>query len=150
MTARFTLGIIFSADLEHVYLLRRDHPEFQAGKLNGVGGKLEPGETWLDCMAREAVEEAGYFGDWECLGSKRGVTRGWGEYDCGIFYSVMGVNATAPHTCESEPIERIAVKDVPAFRTQMIPPLPLIIHAALEHHGAAEHERFRVDFLGRC
>lgn len=32
----FTLGIIFSPTLEHVYLIRRDHPDSQKGKLNGV------------------------------------------------------------------------------------------------------------------
>ncbi|WP_300288435.1 NUDIX domain-containing protein [uncultured Desulfovibrio sp.] len=55
--------------------MRRDHPEFQAGKLNGMGGKLEPGETLLDCMAREAVEEAGYFGDWESCRDDSGLRR---------------------------------------------------------------------------
>jgi 8-oxo-dGTP pyrophosphatase MutT (NUDIX family) len=30
------------------------------GRLNGVGGKLEPGENYLDCCIREVVEETGY------------------------------------------------------------------------------------------
>ena len=30
MIAHFTLGIIFSADGKYVYLMRKDHPDFQA------------------------------------------------------------------------------------------------------------------------
>src|SRR5690606_29104805 len=41
-------------------MLRRPqegHP--QAGKYNGLGGKLEPGESPEECMRREVLEEAG-------------------------------------------------------------------------------------------
>ena len=72
MIAQFTLGITFSADGQHVYLMRKDHPNFQAGKLNGVGGKLEPGETFADCMAREGREVSGYSGVWHRLGTMMG------------------------------------------------------------------------------
>jgi 8-oxo-dGTP diphosphatase len=34
-------------------------PDWQAGKLNGVGGKIEPGETSKTAMAREFHEETG-------------------------------------------------------------------------------------------
>lgn len=145
----FTLGIIFSASLEHVYLIRRDHPDSQKGKLNGVGGKVEPGETVGACMARESVEESGYSGSWTRFGIKEGHTRGWGAYECHLYYSIMPPSATEPHTAERQPIERIATKDVPALREQMIPLLPLIIHAALEHIASEEHERFFVCFTGR-
>lgn len=74
----FTLGIIFSPNLEHVYLIRRDNPDSQKGKLNGVGGKVEPGESLDACMAREAVEESGYSGLWTHFAIKEGHTREWG------------------------------------------------------------------------
>ncbi len=32
---------------------------FGSGKINGFGGKPEPGETMLDCVLRETQEEAG-------------------------------------------------------------------------------------------
>ena len=42
-----------------VVLIRKRRPEWQAGKLNGIGGHVEPGETPLAAMAREYLEETG-------------------------------------------------------------------------------------------
>lgn len=42
-----------------VALIRKARPEWQRGKLNGVGGKIEPGETPEQAMRREWVEETG-------------------------------------------------------------------------------------------
>lgn len=42
-----------------VVLIRKNRPEWQAGKLNGVGGHVEDTETYQDCMVREFKEEAG-------------------------------------------------------------------------------------------
>jgi 8-oxo-dGTP pyrophosphatase MutT (NUDIX family) len=128
------MGIIFSADCSNVYLIRKDHPEWQAGLLNGVGGKLEPGETYADCMAREGKEEAGYAGDWNHLGSMRGD--GEDAFQCEVFYSVMEKKTKEPKTTEKEPIEMHPVADLPALTAQMVPHLPMLILAALTHHTA--------------
>jgi 8-oxo-dGTP diphosphatase len=40
-------------------LIEKQRPEWQAGKCNGVGGKIEPGETDHDAMVREFREETG-------------------------------------------------------------------------------------------
>lgn len=53
------VGFAFSDDLRTVLLIRKRRPASQAGKLNGVGGKVEPGETFLDAMVREFREESG-------------------------------------------------------------------------------------------
>ena len=52
----YVLGFAHSAD--YVLLARKARPEAQKGKLNGLGGKLEVGETPLEAMLREAKEEA--------------------------------------------------------------------------------------------
>lgn len=61
MKKTYVLGFIFSTDLKRVALLRKDRPEWQAGKLNGIGGKLEKDELPLDGMVRECQEETGLF-----------------------------------------------------------------------------------------
>ena len=35
--------------------------DFHAGKYIGVGGRIEPGETPLECIIRELKEETGYI-----------------------------------------------------------------------------------------
>lgn len=52
-----TVGFIFDPTLTQVLLVHKTKPAWQAGKLNGPGGKVEPGESFLDCMVRECTEE---------------------------------------------------------------------------------------------
>lgn len=54
---RYVCGFAFHG--EGVVLIRKVKPEWQAGLLNGVGGKIEPGESPEQAMAREFKEEAG-------------------------------------------------------------------------------------------
>jgi len=52
-------------DFDLVYLIRKNRPEWQAGKLNGIGGHVEEGETAIDAMIRECAEETGILvTDW--------------------------------------------------------------------------------------
>lgn len=54
----FTVCLLFSSDLDMVYLQQKDRTAF-AGKFNGCGGKLKAGETPEDCARREIEEESG-------------------------------------------------------------------------------------------
>lgn len=54
---RMVCGVVLCGDA--VLLLRKNRPEWQAGRLNFMGGKLEPGETPIQAMEREAEEELG-------------------------------------------------------------------------------------------
>ena len=53
----YCLGFVSSASL--VLLIEKTKPDWQAGKLNGIGGKIEDGETPLEAMKREWAEETG-------------------------------------------------------------------------------------------
>ena len=59
MTTRYVLGFAFSTRAEFVLLLLKNRPDWQRGKLNGVGGKIEEGESPRAAMAREFEEETG-------------------------------------------------------------------------------------------
>ena len=56
---KYTLGFIFTPALDHVLLVHKISPEWQAGKINGIGGKIEEGEDSLACIVREVQEETG-------------------------------------------------------------------------------------------
>lgn len=55
---QYVLGFHFNEDLEQVALIRKIKPEFMKDKLNGIGGKIEPGESPMAAMIREFQEEA--------------------------------------------------------------------------------------------
>jgi len=64
----WVLGFIFSHNLKSVVLMKKTHPDWQAGRLNGIGGKIEPGESHRAAMWREGEEETGYdYDDWQYL-----------------------------------------------------------------------------------
>ena len=56
---RYTVGFIFDPAIVRVALIHKNRPEWQKGRLNGVGGKIEEGETSIACIVREAREETG-------------------------------------------------------------------------------------------
>lgn len=62
MTLRknYTVGFAFSKDRSKIVLIRKNRPAWQAGKLNGAGGKIDPEDKdAAHAMAREFLEETG-------------------------------------------------------------------------------------------
>lgn len=55
----YVLGLAFDTRFSNVLLIRKNRPDWQAGLLNGIGGKVEHGETDKEAMVREFVEETG-------------------------------------------------------------------------------------------
>ena len=54
-----TLCMLVRGNPPHEILLGMKKARFGAGKYNGFGGKVEPGETIVEATARELAEEAG-------------------------------------------------------------------------------------------
>ncbi len=64
---RYVLGFAFNNELDHVALIKKARPDWQAGKWNGIGGHLE-NDYAQGNMAREFLEETGvvtYANDWK-------------------------------------------------------------------------------------
>ena len=55
----YVVGFLFGADSYRVALVEKKRPAWQAGRLNGIGGKIEPHEEPLAAMTREFEEETG-------------------------------------------------------------------------------------------
>jgi 8-oxo-dGTP diphosphatase len=61
-------GFMIDQQTQHVLLIRKNRPAFQADKWNGIGGKIEPGETTWQAMVREFREETSvttFENEWE-------------------------------------------------------------------------------------
>ena len=56
--SRATLMFIVDEEKRHVLLIRKKRG-LGAGKMNGPGGKIDPGETEVECAIRETQEELG-------------------------------------------------------------------------------------------
>jgi len=61
LNTNYVLGFVFNKSRTKVALIKKNRPEWQAGKLNGIGGKIEENEACVDAMSREFLEETGYF-----------------------------------------------------------------------------------------
>lgn len=57
MKTHYVAGFLFRGS--EVCLIRKTKPEWQAGFLNGIGGKIEENESAHQAMVREFSEEAG-------------------------------------------------------------------------------------------
>jgi 8-oxo-dGTP diphosphatase len=55
----YVLALLFTPDRRRVVLVRKTRPAWQAGRVNGLGGKLLRSETPLAGALREVREEAG-------------------------------------------------------------------------------------------
>lgn len=61
----YVAGFVFANAGTKVLLIRKKRPEWQCGRLNGIGGHIEPGETPKQAIVREFREEAGvHIEDW--------------------------------------------------------------------------------------
>jgi len=74
----YVVGFLFDDFDENdklVTLIKKNRPSWQAGLWNGIGGKVEPGETNYQAMVREFAEETGvqtYESDWQLYSVVRG------------------------------------------------------------------------------
>jgi 8-oxo-dGTP diphosphatase len=124
---RYVAGFLFRFDLIleefQVALIRKLKPEWQKGRLNAIGGKIEDGETPFEAMVREFREEAGaVVTDWRYFCGLRGLD--WEVY---FFASHSGVEV------ETQEEEKIDWYDVDRIRWEgPMPNLLWLVPMALD------------------
>lgn len=102
----YVCGFRFSKDRSWVVLIEKNRPAIQVGKLNGIGGKIKPGEKPRDAMAREFLEEAGIVtspDDWQhtvTLSGKDGTWR--------VFFFRSFTDEDGEPLCSSRTDEKVA------------------------------------------
>lgn len=66
MIKKYVCGFMFNQRMSDIILIRKQKPAWQAGVLNGVGGKVNEGEHEYDAMIREFEEETGvHYEGWK-------------------------------------------------------------------------------------
>lgn len=139
---RYVVGYLLSPGHRQVVLIKKLKPSWQAGKLNGPGGKLEEGETPAQCMRREFREEAGLDlpeDRWLRFGSMGGDGQrtGDGPWTCDLYVAVAAnrtewdrvVTSTTEEICLREVSEVLLGRTTPAAMSNVASHLALALHA---------------------
>lgn len=124
---RYVAGFMFSRDRAEVALIRKNKPAWQKGLLNGIGGKIEDGESARQAMIREFWEETGSKSQesFRHFALIHGPT-----FSVDFFYTVGDLNEL--RTMEEEQIERVRLADIHVLRADMIENLPWLISLAID------------------
>lgn len=123
----YVLGFLFTEDRKNVVLIRKTKPEWQAGRYNGVGGKVEEGETFKEAMIREFREETGCdFNDWESFAVMRNS-----QFIVDCFKGFAKGGETFQSMTE-EIVKVIPVNDILTDQYQIISNLKWLVSMALD------------------
>jgi 8-oxo-dGTP diphosphatase len=141
----YVLGFCFNQSLNKVVLIRKRKPEWQSGRLNGVGGHVEPGETTLAAMVREFREETGWQDPpgWVCFGRLRCA-----DPDDTELYLFHGRWDAFPGYVEEGPEGQVAVHHVQyvlagsSQGSKVIPNVQWLIPMAINHASGADRGEF--------
>lgn len=135
--SEYVLGFLFVAGCSKVVLIRKDHPDWQRGKLNGLGGKIEPGESPAQAMEREFFEESGKrVTNWRAF-----VTM---EFPAATVFCFAAEGDTLGiHSPTDEWVDIFQVHTLPPH---VIPNLPWLIPLALANYFSVPVIRFN-DFV---
>lgn len=119
---KYVLGFIFDATAERVLLIEKQRPAWQAGKLNGIGGKIEAKEKPVAAMIREAFEECHLFSrvaDWLPVASLKHP-----EWHIEVFTTVHTQN---PHMLQTKTDEFVSWVSINKLPLNIIPNLSWLI-----------------------
>ena len=125
---KYVCGFLLDKALNLVVLIEKQTPEWQKNRWNGVGGKIEPGETPLQAMTREFQEEAGLdVTDWHQYCTLRGRNS-----EINFFYSVMDAeHLTKVRTMTKEQLGIWSIARVSMWNFPLLPNIRWILPMAL-------------------
>lgn len=144
---KYVCGFMFDESRCCVLLIHKLRPDWQAGKLNGVGGRVEEGETEAEAMRREFKEETGIdHSRWQLFCVLKDA-RGWPVY----FFFALGKITLAKTTTDEIPrylpVERVQTRDdvIPNLRW-LIPMAHSMQFESISHFSIQECATAFCDF----
>jgi 8-oxo-dGTP pyrophosphatase MutT (NUDIX family) len=109
---KYTVGIYFDVAFKKVALILKNRPDWQAGKWNFPGGKVEETESSQECMSREFNEECGVktrHYDWNHIGCIRNED----NYVCEVYTMLENYVGSDIFSAEDQSVEWFSVNDLP-------------------------------------
>ena len=123
MKQEYVVG--FAIDFPKIALIEKLKPEHLKNRYNGIGGKIESGETPIAAMVREFEEEAGLItteDQWEHRITLTGVT-------FVIYFFLAELDLSKIKSMEEEQISIFDVNDMPS---NILPNMAWLVPLALD------------------
>lgn len=131
----YVLGLAFSENGKDILLIQKTKPEWQAGKLNGIGGKVEPYEGFNCAMVREFLEETELYttvAQWDYIGKLKGRDWNGGTFTVYV-YTLFHDDICFFKSPTEEQVRLIPVESLERY--PHIPNLDWLVPMALNHHA---------------
>lgn len=128
-TQRYVAGFAFDETRNTVALVKKKTPDWQRGFFNGIGGKVEPGESPAEAMVREFHEETGVFT--ECSEWEHSVTLIGPSWEV-VFFRSFTSNVMAVRTMETEEIHLVSVDQMMKGEIPVVPNLRWLVALMLD------------------
>jgi 8-oxo-dGTP diphosphatase len=131
----YVAGYMFSPDLSRVALIKKNKPAWQAGLLNGIGGKVEPGETAHEAMVREFGEETGCettMETWRQYCDMGGTNLPDNEAFQVSFFAAVG-DLGQLRTVTGEALCIVNVQEIHPLRKDLVENVPWLVPLAIDH-----------------
>lgn len=133
MKQEYVVGFMFNQPMDSVVLISKNRPTWQAGKMNGVGGHIEDGETPQQAMEREFREETGIgYREWVELCEHRGP-----DFVVHYFYATSDRAHSLASTRTDETVDRYNVDSLDPSR--LVPHVGWLLMAAVTHHNLPDY-----------
>lgn len=127
MTQHYVAGFLFSEDRNKIALVKKEKPEWQRGRFNGIGGKIEAGESPRDAIIREFKEETGVeIEEWDEFCVIKGAS--WQVF----FYRAFSDKINDVTTMETEEINVFHIELDCVYEMNLISNLKWLIPMALD------------------
>jgi 8-oxo-dGTP diphosphatase len=130
---KYVVGFAFSEDAQQVVLIRKNRPAWMAGKLNGIGGHIESGESPLQAMVREFAEETGVS---TALGGWREFAIKQDELACVHVFACFNNSVLEAKSLTDEQVELCVVND-PALDARALHGTRHLLELALQRESVA-------------
>lgn len=132
MMIEYVLGFAFNTKKNHVLLIEKAKPDWQCGKFNGIGGKVEEGEQHLPAMIREFKEETGLdVTDWKRILIMEGK-----DWACVVYRSFLDDNLFWSFKSDIDPFEYVRSAFVKGLPSNCLPNLYWLIPMCLDEDVA--------------
>ncbi len=138
---QYVVGFLFDDHAKTVLLIEKQRPEWQKGKLNGVGGKIEGEESPRMAMTREFEEETGVEqANWQHFASL-------GDAESLRFrvYFYFALNTRAISEAVSTTDEKLVLVDLEKLSSERtVPNLQWLIPMAINMRSQPKIEAFNI------